>query len=118
MENHQHTVEQCYPWLTMPLTQGTFDFLFHHVVLPPKLPQEHDEDETENGVPQERELHEYVLAVLQDYICKSPSEFRAGLNLTQGMLQNWLKIQKPDGPCEKALAQKLSDLRLDGTVTG
>ncbi|RAH70416.1 uncharacterized protein BO66DRAFT_471392 [Aspergillus aculeatinus CBS 121060] len=114
MENHQHTVEQCYPWLTMPLTQGTFDFLFHHVVLPPKLPQEHDEDETENGVRQERKLHEYVLAVLQDYICKSPSEFRVGLNLTQGMLQNWLKIQKPDGPCEKALAQKLSDLRLDG----
>ncbi|RAK78122.1 uncharacterized protein BO72DRAFT_495654 [Aspergillus fijiensis CBS 313.89] len=93
----------------MPLTQGTFDFLFHHVVLPPKLPQEH-------GVPQERELHEYVLAVLQDYLSKSPSESRAGLNLTHGMLQNWLEIQKPAGPCEQALAQKLSDLRLDGAI--
>ncbi|PYI28973.1 hypothetical protein BP00DRAFT_438002 [Aspergillus indologenus CBS 114.80] len=100
----------------MPPTQGTFDFLFHHIILPPKLPQQRDEDETENGVRQERKLHEYVLAVLQDFINKSPSESRAGLNLTHGMLRDWLEIQKQDGPCEKALAQKLSDLRFGGAV--
>lgn len=94
------------------LSMRTFKFIFHHVILPPKLPQHDDEEEIEI----ERQLHEFVQGAIEGFAAKSPPESREIWATAINMLHNWIEVDGQGAPCKDTLARVISKLREHGTL--
>lgn len=98
----------------MSISKHSFKFVFHHVVLPPWLPQHDDEDELDGDWPLERSLHLFVQEVLESFITETSPEAKEVWNAVLGMLQDWKEVDKRGAVCQETLTQIISDLKTKG----
>ncbi|RHZ68728.1 hypothetical protein CDV55_106064 [Aspergillus turcosus] len=94
------------------LSMRTFKFIFHHVILPPKLPQDDDDEEIEI----ERNLHEFVQGAIEGFAAKSPPESREIWATAINMLHTWIEVDRQGAPCKDTLARVISNLRKHGAM--
>lgn len=93
----------------MPIAKSSFKFLFHHVILPPQLPQHDDEDELESD-----SLHSFVHESLESFKAETPPEAKEVYDIVTSMLQDWKEVDKRGALCQETLAQNISDLKSKG----
>lgn len=98
----------------MPITKHSFKFLFHHVILPPQLPQHGDEDELDGDRPLERCLHLFVHEALESFITETSPEAKEVWNIAVGMLKDWKEVDNGGAVCQETLTQIISDLKSKG----
>lgn len=100
----------------MPISKNIFKYLFHHVILPPRLPQHYDEDELEGGCPPERSLHLFAQEALESFITETSPEEKEIWQIVVGMLQDWKEVDKRGAVCQDTLTQIISDLKSKGVL--
>lgn len=101
----------------MSLSKNTFDYIFHHVVLPPKLPQEDDTDEEESEWNLDRELHVFVQEQWQSFVGDGLPGLKARLDVVGRMLESWLEVDKQGSICKDTLSKIISNVRIYGMPT-
>lgn len=100
----------------MPISKNIFKYLFHHVILPPRLPQHYDEDELEDDCPPERSLHLFAQETLESFITETTPEEKETWHVIVGMLQDWKEVDKRGAVCQDTLTQLISDLKSKGML--
>ncbi|KAI9369296.1 hypothetical protein BJX61DRAFT_549716 [Aspergillus egyptiacus] len=100
----------------MSLSKNTFDYIFHHVVLPPKLPQEDDLDEEESEWNLDRKLHVFVQEQWQSFVESGPPGLKARLDVVGRMLESWLEVDKQGSICKDTLTKIISDVKTHGAA--
>lgn len=98
----------------MPITKKSFKFLFHHVILPPRLPQHGDEDELDGDWLLERCLHLFVHEALESFITETSPEAKEAWDIAVGMLEEWKEVDKGGAVCQETLTQIISHLKSTG----
>lgn len=96
----------------MDIDNRLLQYIFHHVVCPPKLPQQSDEDY--EGQSPGRQLVLFTLEVLKSFTSKSLSTSRANLEVAVGMIENWLSVDSGDSIDEESLARIIGNLDTHG----
>jgi hypothetical protein len=90
--------------------------MFHHVILPPWLPQHDDEDVLDGDWPLERTLHRFAQEALESFIQKSSEENKEPWNVLLTMLKNWEEVDKQGAVCQETLARIISNLKKNGML--
>ncbi|KAL2812570.1 hypothetical protein BDW59DRAFT_167774 [Aspergillus cavernicola] len=100
----------------MKVSKHTFKFLFHHVVFPPMLPQDSDEDEVDMEWRLERRLHQFVLEQLESFIEESPPSSKGLWEIVSNMLGRWMEVDKQGTICKDTLARMIAELKVHGAA--
>lgn len=90
--------------------------MFHHVILPPCLPQHDDEDVLDGDWPLERTLHQFVQKALESFIRQSSPEIKEHWNILMTMFENWEEVDKRGTVCQDTLARIISGLKKNGML--
>jgi hypothetical protein len=98
----------------MSLPKNTFDYIFHHVVLPPKLPQQDDGHKEDSERRLDRKLHQFVQEQWQSYTEDSPPDSKGRLDVVGNMLKSWLEVDKQGSICRDTLTRIISDVKIHG----
>jgi hypothetical protein len=101
----------------MSLSKNTFNYIFHHVVLPPKLPQEDDQREDESEWNLDRKLHLFVQEQWRSFVEDGPPGLKAPSEVVGHMLETWLEVDKQGSICKDTLTKIISDVRTYGMPT-
>ncbi|KAI9929431.1 hypothetical protein MW887_000901 [Aspergillus wentii] len=94
----------------MEVDATTFDYLFHHVILPPKLPQHEEKDEwrAEEG------LLQFVRDSVGKFAENLSPESRNGWQIAMNMLDNWIKVENRGEIHNDTLLRVVSALKSSG----
>lgn len=87
-------------------------FIFHHIFLPLRLPQEAES----NLVHLENRMIVVIRGVLQDFIQNVSPEAQQRWALARSMLGSWIQFHDEQGISELGLEIALSDLKTSGKL--
>ena len=95
-----------------PFQEQEVEWIIHHVVLPPRLPQSAEEAEVTACA--KKALLGSVASLSQLYLQQAPTRFKASWRARQRMLSTWAHLQ-PSAPMSKRLFTKsVTGLRAGG----
>ncbi|KAF9894293.1 hypothetical protein FE257_007796 [Aspergillus nanangensis] len=99
----------------MEVSDRLFQFFFHHIILPPQLPQQDDESEVDAGERLELKLSQFVLQHLDSYTQDSP-ESQGCWQIVKNMLASWIEVDQQGTVCQDTLARVISELKSQGAT--
>ena len=95
----------------MPFSEAQFDFVTHHVILPPKLPQvQEDDNDTKKG---ELAIATLALRAAKDFSSELDQEFTSQWQHIIHMLRDSKHLCKR-GMSREVLEQKISSMETGG----
>lgn len=96
----------------MDIDHQTFEYIFNHVIYPPRLPQSCDE-----GVACRlgRNLLLFVRTVMNSYIAQSSPHSHDIWKVAVNMVDSWLQVDPGDALCVDSLTQAITHLKSQGT---
>lgn len=97
----------------MDIDTRLLQYIFNHVIFPPKLPQRSEEEEG-NGCNSGPPFLYFVREVLESFISKSSPLSQGTLEVVTNMLDTWIKVDSGDAISEDLLAQVIADLKIHG----
>lgn len=96
----------------MSIETPFLEYLFHHVIYPPKLPQRPEEDD--GGWRLDRKLLLFTREVFTSFVAKSLSRSRDSLKVVTNMMDTWISVDSGHSISEESLAQVIANLKTHG----
>jgi hypothetical protein len=97
------------------MSTKTFQYIYHHVVFPPKLPLEPENEQKSL----EKELLLLVETILDSFVLQRPENARIRWKPAVSMVKSWLTVDATRHTLnrhEEALARALKNIRTHGTL--